>query len=345
VATLNRCAAAVLGLLASPAAAQVVLPDRPFEYRGSSVRGPEVWVSGRGGRWGRSTDGGLTWTTGSVAGADSLVLVDVEALRGANACVIGTSFDGGLARAYRTDDGGQSWWRVYERRHPEVFLDGMAFWHAQRGVAFGDPVDGAFHILRTQTGCRSWTEVSRDSVPAPLPGEAGFAASGTAIATAGEGHAWIGTGGGAVARVLRTTNGGRTWSAHQTPLTAGSAAGIFGIAFRDTLNGVAVGGNYQSPTDSAANVLVTSDGGITWKLVGRSAPAGVRYGVRYVNADRGAVMAAVGPTGFGYSHDGGASWVTVDTLNAFTIAITARAAWTAGPNGRIVRFDPAPWAR
>jgi hypothetical protein len=53
----------------------------------------------------------------------------------------------------------------------------------------------------------------------------------------------------------------------------------------------------------------------------------------------------VGPSGFGYSQDGGATWVPVDTLNAFTVAISARAAWTAGPQGRIVRFDPAPWAR
>jgi photosystem II stability/assembly factor-like uncharacterized protein len=340
-------AAALFGLLALPAAAQEGTPTPGMlqEYRGLSVRALEVWVSGRGGSWGRSLDGGRTWNGGFVPGADSLVLVDIEALHGANACVLATSFDGGLARAYWTDDGGRIWWRVYERRHPDVFLDGMAFWDQQRGVAFGDPVDGAFHVLRTDNGCRSWTEVPADALPPPLPGEAGFAASGTAIAAAGDRHAWIGTGGGAVARVLRTTDGGRTWTAHETPLVAGTAAGIFGIAFRDTLHGVAVGGNYQSPADSGANVLVTSDGGMTWTLVGQSAPAGVRYGVRYALTEGGPVVAAVGPTGFGYSRDDGASWVAVDTLNAFTVAVTARAAWVAGPKGRVVRFDPAPWMR
>jgi hypothetical protein len=43
--------------------------------------------------------------------------------------------------------------------------------------------------------------------------------------------------------------------------------------------------------------------------------------------------------------DDGAGWVAVDTLNAFTVAVSARAVWTAGPNGRVARFDPAPWMR
>jgi photosystem II stability/assembly factor-like uncharacterized protein len=330
----------------TPALGQVVLKsDSAFEYRGSSVRGAHVWVSGRGGRFAHSGNDGRSFTTGSVPGGDSLVLVDVEALSDTDACVIGSSFVGGLARAFLTQDAGRNWSTVFERRHPEVFLDGMAFWDGQRGVAFGDPVAGAFHILRTDSGCRSWTELPRDSVPAPTPGEAGFAASGTAIATAGDRHAWIGTGGGPVARVLRTIDGGQSWSAHDTPLAGGAGGGIFGIAFRDTVHGMAVGGNYQNPADTAANVLATSDGGLTWRVVGRAAPAGVRYGVRYEGNGRGSVVAAVGPSGFGYSRDGGRSWTAVDTLNAFTVAITARAAWTAGPNGRIVRYDPAPWAR
>jgi photosystem II stability/assembly factor-like uncharacterized protein len=321
------------------------VPGMAGEFRGLAARGEEVWASGRGGRWARSTDGGRTWTSGTIPGADSLVLVDVEILGPGVACALGTGFDSGVGRAYRTADGGATWAMTYERRHAQVFLDGMAFWDGERGVAFGDPVDGAFHILRTDDGCHSWTEVMRERPPVPLEAEAGFAASGTAITAAGDRHAWIGTGGGKVARVLRTTDGGGSWTVHETPFPAGPAAGIFGVAFRDTLHGVAVGGNYQQPADSAPNVLVTDDGGATWRVVGTTAPAGVRYGVRYVRSERGWVIAALGPTGFGYSMNDGAGWVTVDTLNAFTLAVTARAAWAAGPDGRIVRFDPAPWLR
>jgi photosystem II stability/assembly factor-like uncharacterized protein len=341
-----RWAAALLLLPAAGGAQEVArVPGMTGEFRGLAAQGEEVWASGRGGRWARSTDGGRTWTSGVIAGADSLVLVDVEILEPGAACILGTGFDSGVGRAYRTADGGATWTMTYDRRHAQVFLDGTAFRDGNRGVAFGDPMDGSFLVLRTEDGCRSWSEVPAAELPSPLEGEAGFAASGTAIASAGERIAWIGTGGGRVARVLRTTDGGRTWAAHETPLAAGPAAGIFGVAFRDTLHGVAVGGNYQRPADPAPNVLVTADGGLTWKIVGSAAPAGVRYGVRYAETERGLVIAAVGPTGFGYSKDDGASWVTVDTLNAFTLAVTARAAWTAGPDGRVVRFAPAPWLR
>jgi photosystem II stability/assembly factor-like uncharacterized protein len=347
MAPVRRLIALVVTLAPGGARGQEVVnvPGMNGEFRGLAVRGEEVWAGGRGGRWARSTDRGRTWASGVIPGADSLVLVDVEVLEPGVTCALGTAFEGGLARAFRTADGGVSWARTYERRHAQVFLDGMAFWDGRRGLAFGDPVDGAFLVLRTEDGCRSWSEVPAGRLPEPLDGEAGFAASGTAIATAGVTHAWIGTGGGAVARVLRTADGGRSWSAHPTPFAAGPASGIFGVAFRDTLNGAAVGGNYQDPTAGASNVLRTSDGGLTWVVVGTSAPAGVRYGARYGPAGSAPVLVAVGPTGFGYSKDDGAGWVAVDTLNAFTLALTARAVWTAGPNGRVVRFDPAPWMR
>jgi photosystem II stability/assembly factor-like uncharacterized protein len=346
VGTVIRGACLLSALAAAAAGAQEVsqVEGATGEFRGLAARDGEAWASGRGGRWARSTDGGRTWTSGVIPGADSLVLVDVEILRPGRACVLGTGFEGGLARAFRTEDGGKTWIGAYERRHPQVFFDGMAFWDGNRGVAFSDPVDGAFLLARTDDGCRTWTEVPADRVPAPLAGEAGFAASGTAITAAGAAHAWIGTGGGPVARVLRTADGGRNWTAHPTPFAAGPAAGIFGIAFRDTLNGVAAGGNYQDPGATTPNVLRTADGGLTWTVVGTSAPAGVRYGARYASGAR-PVLVAVGPTGWGYSMDDGASWMAVDTLTAFTVAVSARAVWTAGPDGRVVRFDPAPWLR
>jgi photosystem II stability/assembly factor-like uncharacterized protein len=336
-----------LALALSPVAvrAQLVtkVPGAEGEFRGLAARGDLVWAAGRGGRWARSADGGRTWSSGVIPGADSLVLVDVEILESGAVCVLATGFEAGLGRAYRSHDGGGSWLTTYERRHPQVFLDGMAFWNGDRGVAFSDPVDGAFLILRTEDGCRSWSEIPVERVPVPLEGEAGFAASGTAITTAGVAHAWIGTGGGAVARVLRTGDGGRSWTAHSSGFAAGPAAGIFGVAFRDTLNGVAVGGNYQQAAAASPNVLRTADGGLTWTVVGTSAPPGVRYGVHYVPGEGRRVLIAAGPTGIGSSMDDGASWTAVDTLSAFTLAATTRAAWTAGPAGRVVRYFPPPW--
>ncbi len=312
------------------------------EYRGLSVAGPNVvWATARNGVFSRTDDGGTTWYTDTIPGGEGLFLVDVHAVDAVTACVLGTSFEGGLARIYRTADGGDQWTVAYENTHEGVFFDGLAFWNDERGVAFGDPVDGAFLILRTEDGCRSWVEVSHDRLPEPLEREAGFAASGTAITVAGDRYAWIGTGGGVTARVLRTTDGGRSWTAHETPLEVGATAGVFGLAFQDPSNGVAVGGNYQVRTDGSDNVIRTRDGGVTWEVVGTSAPRGVRYGVSVATGRPGTLVAS-GPSGYGFSTDWGTTWTAIDTVSVNAVAMgAAGVGWVAGVEGRIWRITLA----
>ena len=60
-----------------------------------------------------------------------------------------------------------------------------------------------------------------DGSPPVLPGEAAFAASGTCLVLQGASNAWIGTGGGARARVFRSIDRGRSWQVADTPLHAG----------------------------------------------------------------------------------------------------------------------------
>lgn len=308
------------------------------EFRGLHAASSRiVWASGRGGVVAKTADGGTTWHVMTIPGADSLFLVDVHAFGADRACVLGTSFSGGLARIYRTGDGGAHWAVAYEDRAPGVFLDGLAFWDDRRGVAFGDPVNGTFDILVSGDGCRSWSRVPGDALPPPLDGEAGFAASGTAIAVAGAAHGWIGTGGGTVARVLRTTDAGHTWTAHETPLPGGATAGIFGVAFRDVQHGLAVGGDYRQRTASSDNVLRTSDGGVTWEIAGTAQPLGIRYGVDH--DPNGPVIVAVGPSGLGYSTDGGATWAAVDTISVNTVSLGRHGfGWVAGVEGRVWRL-------
>lgn len=307
------------------------------EFRGLYAASARVvWASGRNGAYARTGDGGATWRADTLPGATGLFLVDVHVFGAGEACVLATSFDGGLARIYHTGDDGATWQTAYEDTRPEVFFDGMAFWDESTGVAFGDPVDGVFVIVRSTDGCRSWSRVPVGALPPPLEGEAGFAASGTALAVAGDSAGWIGTGGGAAARVLRSADRGATWTAHETPLRGGPTAGIFGVAFRDRLHGVAVGGDYQQRTAESPNVLRTDDGGVTWRLVSASAPAGVRYGVSYVPGMAVPTLVATGPSGFGVSHDEGSTWVALDTVSVNTVAAAGpRAVWVGGVDGRI----------
>src|SRR5207244_12563254 len=116
-----------------------------------------------------------------------------------------------------------------------------------RGIALSDPVDGRFLVLLTTDSGAYWTSSPASGMPPALPGEAAFAASNSALVTGPGGAAWFATGGGPVARVFRTTDFGQGWTFVDTPIPTGrGSAGIFALAFRDALNGVAVGGDYQA---------------------------------------------------------------------------------------------------
>lgn len=316
--------------------------DSSTAFRGlSAPNDTTVWASGSNGVVARSVDGGRSWITRRIPGADSLFLVDVSAFDDRMAVVLGTSFKGGLARIFRTNDGGVTWQVQYTDDRPGVFYDGLACWDAHRCVAFGDPVAGRLTIVRTEDGVR-WRRVTGDAVPAALPGEAGFAASGTAITVAGAGHAWIGTGGGRHARVYRTADGGRTWQVADTPLPAGRSAGIFGIAFEDTLHGLAVGGDYTKPDDPAPNVLRTDDGGRTWRLVGGTTPPGVKWGLVAVPVMKNTYV-VVSPAGTGFTTDDGATWTAIAGAGYNTVVfVTPAVGWVAGDGGRIARASSAP---
>src|SRR6476619_674852 len=78
----------------------------------SPVNERVVWVSGSRGTWLRTTDGGATWRSGRVVGADSLQFRDVYAVDSMTAYLlsIGT---GPQSRIYKTTDAGEHWTLQY----------------------------------------------------------------------------------------------------------------------------------------------------------------------------------------------------------------------------------------
>ncbi|MGB7921882.1 MAG: YCF48-related protein, partial [Pyrinomonadaceae bacterium] len=283
------------------------------DFRGVSAASARVvWASGSKGTYARTTDGGATWRAGVVPGAESLDFRDVQAVDANTAYLLNA---GAPARIYKTTDGGKRWNLQYSNTTAGVFFDAMAFWDAEHGIAFSDPVGGSFLIITTENGGATWKEVPRENIPPPLAGEAAFAASGTCLAVQGRDNAWFGTGGGAQSRVFRSTDRGRTWKVAETPIRSGNATnGIFSLAFRDARNGVAVGGDYQKTDEASDNVARTTDGGATWTRGGRSEPPGLKEGVVYVPGTSTAAptLIAVGPSGSGYSLDDGSTWTRID---------------------------------
>lgn len=343
--TLPLVVACVLACVSS-ASAQWTLQrsDTDAEFRGLAAVSPMVvWASGTRGRVARTTDGGATWRFDFVPGADSLDLRDIDARSATTAVAMSAGeAERGQAKLFRTADG-RTWKKVYETTQKGVFLDALSFWDDRHGIAMGDPVDGRLFILVTDNGGETWTRVPTEDAPPMTRAEAAFAASGTCLAIQGTSNVWIGTGGGVNARVLRSTDRGRTWKVAETPLHAGNpASGIFSIAFTDALHGVAVGGEYTSPRAPFDNVALTSDGGKTWRLASGELPRGYMSGVAYIPGTHGRLLVAVGLAGTATSVDGGESWSMVDTLGFNSVAFAAQnAGWAVGPRGRIAKWTPA----
>ena len=306
--------------------------------RGLSVLSDSTaWASGTNGTYLRTTDGGENWETGTVPGAEDLDFRDVEGMDAERAYLLSA---GEPAKLFETTDGGAHWGEVYSNSTPGVFFDSMAFWDGNTGIAFSDPVEGNFVIIRTTDGGITWEQAPPENLPPSNDGEAGFAASGTMAAVQGSTHAWIGTGGKA-ARVLRSTDRGWTWKAAETPMRNGKAStGIFSITFWDESNGIIVGGDYQDPDNHEANAALSTDGGLTWRSVDGSPPLGFRSAVAYVPHVDPPMLIAVGTSGVDISGDGGRSWTSLSTEGYHTVALSpsGRVGWATGADGRIAKI-------
>lgn len=334
----------VLALLTSPLLAQSPLAAAKWEkvkvpteasFRGLSLPADNViWASGTQHTVIRSLDGGKTWKRFEVGPKDpKLDFRDVWALDAQTAWIMGA----GPMKAsciYVTRDGGKTWKEEHTNTLEGAFFDGFTFLDNQRGMVYSDPVDGAF-LLRMREG-KSWKRLA-PKIPASLPGEASFAASGTGIISQGK-HIWFGTGGAKVARVFHSSDEGATWQVGETPLRAGDgAAGVFSLAFRNATHGVVVGGKYNEPNVNTQSAAYTTNGGKTWKL-SRVMPRGFRSCVEYVPGMEKTLLTA-GTSGAEYSLDDGYTWKPMGehTINVLKCA-NGNEAWAVGPDANVLRL-------
>ena len=132
----------------------------------SPVSAGVVWASGHRGTWARSLDGGVTWSSGVVGGAEELQFRDVHALD-ADSAYLMSAGPGDASRIYRTDDGGATWRLQFRNEMASAFLDSFAFWDDGHGLAFSDSVDGEHVLLRTRDG-DTWQRLAPAGLPAGL---------------------------------------------------------------------------------------------------------------------------------------------------------------------------------
>jgi photosystem II stability/assembly factor-like uncharacterized protein len=334
-----------LGLLlvAAVAIPTAVAGDRAFAWQltptGSTARlrgltavdSRTAWASGSLGTVLRTTDRGATWQQVGPPGTQDLQFRDNEAFDADHAVILSIGDTPDAFRIYVTADGGRTWTLGFQNTDPNAFYDCMTFFDKKRGLALSDPPDGKkFRIIATNDGGYSWHVVDPAGMPEALPGEFAFAASGQCITTAHGHTAWFATGGGAQARVFRSTDRGQTWTVSSTPIRSTPSGGIFALAFRDQQHGLAVGGDFATPTASPDNFATTSDGGRTWTLV--PGPAEYRSGATWVD---GHTAIAVGPTGSDVSTDAGRTWRRFDSGSFDTTdCASPNACWASGEQGR-----------
>lgn len=293
----------------------------------SPVNERVVWVSGTRGSYVRTTDGGATWHAAQVPGAEALQFRDVHALDENTAWLLSIG-NADTSRIYHTTDAGKTWALQFTNPEPKAFYDCLDFWDARRGLAISDAVDGRMVLLSTSDGGAHWTRISPAALPAARPAEGAFAASGTCLITRPGGHAWIALG-TPKARLLHTTDFGRSWTADTIPLSA-----ISSVSFRDPSHGIVLG------TDSAAATAVTADGGRSWARGGRPPFAMGFYGGAFVPGARVPTVVAVGPGGAAWSRDDGATWTVLNGNNYWGIGFApSGVGWIVGRGGRITRLS------
>ena len=316
---------------------QTLDPDQNF--RGVvGVSSTEAWVSGESLSGGpakvfHTTDGGLSWQDVSPPGSTGLSFRDVEVAGGAvHVLAIGPGQD---SRIYRTSDGGQTWTESFRNLDEAAFYDCMAFYPGGRdGLAASDPVDGKLRILATHDAGRTWSVLPNAGMPVS-DNEYGFAASGNCLVTSGR-SAFLITG-GSRSRVLGSDDLGLTWTASESGIPTGDAAGGFAGDFATPRNGVAVGGDFADPTKLTNSAAYTTDG-LTWRSGGDLTHVG--EDVAFV---RGTAIALStgdyrGSTGTSVTTDGGASWTRVNEAGFHALdCLPDGTCWAAGSKGKVAR--------
>jgi hypothetical protein len=188
-----------------------------------------------------------------------------------------------------------------------AFFDGIDFWKNGNGILFGDPLNSFPFIIQLNSN-QTYVRVDSSQIPKLIPGEAGFAASGTSVVCKGDGIGFIGWGGDEV-RVFKTKDYGNNWEVQETPMPKHqNGTGIYSMAFKDDLNGVAVGGNWEFQ-DSDSSKIYTTNGGESWHL--SDGLQGYRSCVTYVKDN---IYVSTGTNGTDISINGGKTWQLLDTL-------------------------------
>lgn len=296
-------------------------------FRGLSIaKDKSIWISGSKGTVLRSIDEGLHWDRFQIPHMDSIDFRDIEAFDAQHAITVSA---GSPALIYETINGGVDWVLRYKNNDPKIFLDGMDFSSPKHGVIFGDPMNGRLTLLKTTDGGKSWSPIAPEKIPLALSIEAGFAASGTSIVYL-KNDIWIGLG-GEKSRIFYSSDSGNNWTTYNSPMLSGTPMqGIYSMSFRNSKQGIAVGGEWNAQPDKSH--IYTTDGGKNWSL--STGVQAYRSGSCYVKEQ---LFIATGTGGTDISTNGGKTWKNISSEGWYSIAASEDGSLIvgSGKNGKV----------
>jgi len=297
-----------------------------------------VWVSTYDGAAGtaasrdfsRTTNGGATWTPGTVAAPSTYAFINLWAIDANTAWAALYNTAGAGSGIYKTTTGGGTWNQSGSGtifNTSTSFINTVYFSDANNGFALGDPAGGYFEIYTTTNGGTTWTRTPQANIPAILSSEYGTNKGWDVIGTT----IWFTTTRG---RVFKSTDLGLNWTVATGGISSGTASAD--IAMRTTTEGLmSLNGTLKK----------TTDGGATWTSVTISSGTlhtadleTIPNGTAYVSTGAG-----VGNYGSSYSLDAGANWITIDAGGTSIEQHTAQG-WVNGTTGWCGGFNTSATA-
>ncbi|MCS7027545.1 MAG: YCF48-related protein [Bacteroidia bacterium] len=293
----------------------------------------------------RTLNGGATWTPGvyNAPGISGYSTAQLFALNKDTAWVIMYNGSTGGGKVIRTNDGGANWFvqPTATFSPPAGFGNVIHFFNANEGFCMGDPNGGYYEIYTTTNGGTNWVRVPSSNIPPPLTAsEYGLTNSYAVVGN----KIWFGTTQG---RIYKSNNKGLNWTVHNTPFA--SNVYIVGLAFKDSLNGLAIG----LVGSSNAGIIKTTDGGNTWTMLSTGITGGLdaKTTIAYVPGTRGTyVIGSIFGTmpGSAYTCDDGATWNNIDNVqHAHTSFINSNTGFSGSFNidaftGGMFKWDAPP---
>jgi len=308
--------------------------------RGLSVVNDDIiWVSGSGGKVGKSINAGKTWVWMTVPGFEQREFRDIEAFDANTAVILAIAEPGQILK---TTDGGKNWKTVFTDTAKGMFLDAMDFADGDNGVVIGDPLPGTNNIYRayTRNGGTGWFHPQEDIkyLSTVKEGEAMFASSGTNVV-------FLKSDGFLRSNKMFIVTGGTAASfLSQDPMQkipldliqGKESTGANSIAVFNGRDIVIVGGDFANDKDTTQNCLYSKDGG-TLFFRPTTPPHGYRSCVEYISKTK---LITCGTSGIDVSEDGGLNWklISTESYHVCQKAKKGKAVYLAGGNGRIAKL-------